>query len=117
MVSTICTTIEKILRNTAFKETCSDIYVDVDKIALAAFFKDPFKLKDVSDGLKYYLEFYLIKQIDFTGTEMDRPGLNLRNKLMHGQDEMYERTNYGTCLILFYLLLALLDDLFLSLDN
>ena len=105
------------MRNIVFKETQNDKYVDSDKTALASIFKKPLKLRGVSDGLKYYFEFYLIKQVDFDGGEMDRPGLNIRNKLMHGQDEMYERTDYGTCLTLFYLLLSLLNGLLLSLGD
>lgn len=48
---------------------------------------------------------------------MDKPGLNIRNNIMRGQDDAYEQTNYGTCLILFYFLLSLLDDLLIAKVN
>ena len=102
----ICTTIEKIIRNTALKEVKNDRYLNTDKAALAEFFKGPFKLNDISEGLKYHLEFYLIKEASFKGNDFDKPGLNIRNNLMHGQDDAYDNINYGVCVILFYFLVV-----------
>lgn len=110
----ICTTIEKMLRNVALKEVKNDIYFDISKATLAYFFKTPFKLRDVSEGLKYHLEFYLIREVNYNGDVMDKPGLNIRNNIMHGQDDAYEQTDYRTCLILFYFLLSLLNDLLIA---
>lgn len=113
----ICTTIEKILRNVGLKEVKDDIYFNTAKATLADFFRPPFKLADISKGLKYHLEFYLIREVDYRGDDMSKPGLNIRNNIMHGQDDAYEQTNYDTCLILFYFLLSLLDDLLISAEG
>ena len=67
--------------------------------------------------MKYHLEFYLVREVNYHGDEMDKPGLNIRNNIMRGQDDAYEQTNYGTCLILFYFLLSLLDDLLIAKVN
>lgn len=113
----ICTTIEKIIRNVALKEVKNDRYLNSDKAKLSDFFKGGYKLKDISEGLKYHLEFYLIKESKFSGNDLDKPGLNIRNNLMHGQDDAYDNTDYGICVALFYFLVSLLDDLVLSLDT
>lgn len=113
----ICTTIEKILRNIALLEIKNDRYVDINKATLGDLLSDAFDLKDVSKGLKYYLEFYLIKEVRFSGLDMERPGLNIRNNLMHGEDDAYESTDYGICLNLFYFLLSLLNDLALAMGE
>ena len=112
---TICSTIEKILRNVVLKEIKNDEYLDAGKTSLSEILQR-YRLKDVSKGLKYYLEFYLIKEVSTEGNGIDRPGRNLRNNLMHGHDDAYEKTDYGTCLMLFYLLLSLLGDLFLTIE-
>lgn len=108
----ICSVVEKILRNVAYKECRDESYFD-DEITLHNILKN-YTLKDISKGLKYHLEFYLIKQIDFDGIWTERPGLNIRNNLMHGNDETYGNFHYGTLLDLFYLMISLLDDLFVS---
>lgn len=113
----LCSTIEKILRNIALKEVKDKKYFDTSKATLAEFFRTPFQLKDISEGLKYHLEFYLIKEVNFHGYEIDRPGLNIRNNIMHGQDDAYEKTDYGTCLTLFYYLVSLMDDLLIAMEH
>lgn len=112
----ICSTIEKIIRNVALLEQ-TDFYFDADRITLADLLSDRFKLENISNGLKYHLEFYLLKEINFNGLDSDRPGLNLRNKMMHGQDDIYENIDYGTCVLLFYYLLSLLNDLVISSES
>ena len=113
----MCTTIEKIIRNVALKEIQKEIYFDMNKATLANFFRSPFKLKDISGGLKYCLEFYLIKEVDFNGEEMKRPGLNIRKNIMHGKNDAYEQTDYFTFLTLFYFLVSLLNDLFITMKE
>lgn len=110
----ICSIIEKILRNVAYKELKDQIYFDQNKVSLASLFKVPVCLNDISDGLKYHLEFYLIKEANFIGLDDDRPGLNIRNKLMHDENEVFEETKYETFLTLIYLLSSLLGDLFIK---
>lgn len=112
-----CATIEKILRNVALKEVKHERYFDTSKATLADFFNKQFKLDDISNGLKYYLEFYLIKEVNHGFSNMDKPGLNIRNNLMHGEDNSYESTDYGVCLNLFYFLISLLGDLFITLPK
>lgn len=111
----ICTTIEKILRNVALKEVETTEYLDFSKTTLSDLLGETFKLKDVSAGLKYHLEFYLIREITNKIKVFERPGLNIRNNLMHGEDDAYETTDYGTCITLLYFVISLLDDLLLTL--
>lgn len=108
----ICACIEKILRNVAYKESADNQYFD-DTISLRDILKN-YNLNDVSEGSKYFIEFYLIKEINLQKPQDQKPGLNLRNKLMHGDNDIYENTTYETCLRLFYLLLSLINDLFVK---
>ena len=110
----ICSTIEKILRNIYFEEIKGDVYRDLEKVSLSSMFKENKYLSKLSEGLLYYLEFYLVKEVSYTGHSLERPGLNIRNKLMHGQNDAYENTYYGNCLHLFYMLISLINDLLLK---
>ena len=107
----ICTTIEKILRNVALKQVKNDTFFDSSKVTLVRLLAILSKNTDLSEGLKYYLEFYLVREIAFKGLDLEKPGLNIRNDLMHGQDDAFETTNYEICLILFYFLTSLINDL------
>ncbi len=110
----ICTTIEKILRNVALKEVRNKEYLDISKATLSNLLGSSFELKDLSKGLRYHLEFYMIKELTADIKQFEKPGLNIRNNLMHGQDDVYAITNYETSLTLLYFLVSLINDLIVS---
>ena len=105
-----CGYIEKILRNIAFQETKEVAFFDQDSNTLGALLKHH-KYKILSEGLLYYLEFYLLKENNDKLRIDERPGKNIRNVQMHNHDKKYERTNFSMCLELYYLVLSLLGDL------
>lgn len=107
-----CGTIEKILRNVALKEVKDDEYFDPSYSTLGQLLKHNFSY--ISKGLLYYIEFYLSKENNPNIDKENRPGKDLRNKHMHNQDDKYLSTTFNECYSIFYLLLSLLDDLFLQ---
>ena len=111
-----CGYIEKILRNIAFKETKEVAYFDQDSNTLGSLLKHH-KYEILSGGLLYYLEFYLSKENNDKIRIDERPGKNIRNIQMHNHDKKYERTNFGLCLELFYLVLSILGDLLVICAN
>ena len=110
----LCGTIEKMLRNVLAKETENSLGLDPDSITLGKLLEYENKMASVSSGLKYFLEFYLSKENNNDIPKTDRPGKDIRNVQMHNRDEKYEATNYDDCLLLFYLALSLLGDLFVA---
>ncbi len=113
----LCGTIEKVLRNVLTKEAEDNIYLDPDSITLGQIFDHGDAMTSISSGLKYFLEFYLSKENSGNIQKADRPGKDIRNVQMHNHDEKYEATNYDDCLLLFYLALSLLSDLFIASAN
>ncbi len=71
------------------------------------------KYKILSEGLLYYLEFYLSKENNNKLRSNQRLGKNIRNVQMHNHNKKYERT----CLELFYLVLLVLGDLLIECAN
>lgn len=110
-----CGYIEKILRNIAFQEMKEVAFFDQDSNTLGTLLKHH-KYKILSEGLLYYLEFYLSKENNDKLRIDERPGKNIRNVQMHDHDNKYERTNITLCLELFYLILSILGDLFVGCD-
>ena len=110
----LCGTIEKMLRNVLAKETENSLGLDPDSITLGKLLEYENEMASVSSGLKYFLEFYLSKENNNDIPKTDRPGKDIRNVQMHNRDEKYEATNYDDCLLLFYLALSLLGDLFVA---
>jgi len=113
----LCGTIEKILRNVFVKENSDKIYINPNKLTMSSLLNPKANLTSLSDGLKYYLEFYLVKEIEFQGLEEERPGKDIRNIQMHNRNKKYENTNLETCITLLYFALSLIDDLYVDSEN
>lgn len=111
-----CGYIEKLLRNVALFETKDHSYFDQDANTLGNLFKHH-KYKSLSDGLLYYLEFYLSKENNEKIRKDERPGKNIRNIQMHNHDEKYESTTFELCLVLYYFILSILGDLYIWCDS
>lgn len=112
-----CGYIEKILRNIVFQEVKEAAFFDQDSNTLGTLLKHH-KYKILSKGLLYYLEFYLLKEINSNKLMPDeRPGNNIRNVQMHNHDKKYESTKIQLCLELLYLVLSILVDLLAGCNN
>ena len=111
-----CCYIEKMLRNIAFHETKEKAFFDQESNTLGYLLKYH-KYKALSEGLLYYLEFYLSKENNDKLRTDERPGKNIRNIQMHNYDKKYERTNLNLCLELFYFVLSILGDLLIECAN
>lgn len=107
----LCGLIEKILRNVIIKELGNTLFIDLDAITLAQILNPNYELKDISKGLRYYLEYYLLSEINSNIPKEERPGKNIRNIQMHNRNGKYEKTCYNDVIILFYLALSILGDL------
>ena len=107
----LCGLIEKILRNVLIKEVGNSLFIDSDLITLAQILDSNHELKDISKGLRYYLEYYLSSELNPSIPKEKRPGKNIRNIQMHNRNDKYEKTNYNDVIILFYFSLSILGDL------
>ena len=105
-----CGLIEKILRNIALKEAEDFTFFDSDSNTIGSLFKNH-NFKMISDGLLYYLEFYLSTEANESLRKGARPGKNIRNIQMHNHDDKYQKTNLTTCLELLYFIISQLGDL------
>lgn len=103
--------IEKILRNVLIKEVGNSLFIDSDLITLAQILDSNHELKDISKGLRYYLEYYLSYELNPSIPKEKKPGKNIRNIQMHNRNDKYEKTNYNDVIILFYFSLSILGDL------
>ena len=108
----ICATIEKIIRNIVIKENKTETYIDPDELTLGNCFKFIYKMPSVSEGLKYHLEFYLLKEVNLQVPGIDKPGKNIRNILMHGIDDIDDKFYYETLMNLVYFLVSLINDIY-----
>lgn len=108
-----CGLIEKILRNIALLDDKEVSYFDPDSNTIGTLFKNH-KFTKLSDGLVYYLEFYLSRENNEKLNKDERPGKDIRNVQMHNHDEKYKHTDLNLCLELLFLLLSLLGDLFVN---
>ncbi len=107
----LCGTIEKIIRNVVLVEESSKIYIDEKKLTLGQLLDSKFKLKSLSDGLKYYLNYFLLTDIEASAIKEQRPGKDIRNWQMHNANDKYDKTDFHLCLELFYLTISLVVDL------
>ena len=103
--------IEKIIRFVAYNEVKDDRYFDIKSETLYSIFKNC-KLAMLSESLKYYLEYYLLCDTK-TNDIRNRPGLNTRNEIVHNYDNSFNKMSYATAMELVYLLLNLLNDIYL----
>lgn len=108
----LCGTIEKILRKICIKNMKNEVYVDVRNMTLLTILNQKNALSDLSQGLLYYLEFYLITELNNKMLKCDRPGKNIRNEQMHNYDNKYDNTDRNLDLKLFVFILSILGDLF-----
>lgn len=108
----LCGTIEKILRKICINNMNNEVYVDVRNMTLLTILNQKNALSDLSQGLLYYLEFYLITELNNEMLKCDRPGQNIRNKQMHNYDDKYDNTDRNLDLKLFVFILSILGDLF-----
>ena len=111
-----CALFEKLLRNVALKEIEDVYYFDQDSNTIGSLFRNH-HFKTLSKGLIYSLEFVLSREANDSLRKDERPGMDIRNIQMHNYNDKYEKTNIILCLQLFYLLLSILDDLFLKVDK
>jgi hypothetical protein len=109
VVNTIAT-IEKILRYVFITEQFDVQYVSEQKTTIGTFLKDGAIGKSLSDGLKYYLEFYLSTE-QLPDVTKPRPGKNWRNIQMHDLGNKYLTTGLDEALTVFFFLDCLLADL------
>lgn len=108
-----CGLFEKILRNIALIDDKDVCFFDPDSNTIGSLFKNH-KFTKLSEGLNYYLEFYLSRETNERIKKEERPGKDIRNIQMHNHDEKYKRTDLNLCLELFYLALSLLGDLLVN---
>ena len=108
-VMNLCGTIEKIIRNATLEEFKDIMYFDEDSNTLNTLLG--YDIKSISGGLKYFLEFYLCKEINNNIPKAKRPGKNIRNIQMHNHNLKYESTNWADCCNLFYFILSIINDL------
>ena len=110
-VMNMCGTIEKVIRNIVLEEVKDISYFDEDSNTLYSLLG--VNIKSLSEGLKYFLEFYMCKEINNHIPKSERPGKNMRNIQMHNHNLKYDGTNWSDCLNLFFLLVSIIDDLVL----
>lgn len=108
-VMNLCGTIEKIIRNATLEEFKDIMYFDEDSNTLNNLLG--YDIKSISGGLKYFLEFYLCKEINNNIPKAKRPGKNIRNIQMHNHNLKYESTNWADCCNLFYFVVSIVNDL------
>lgn len=108
-VMNLCGTIEKIIRNATLEEFKDIMYFDEDSNTLNTLLG--YDIKSISGGLKYFLEFYLCKEINNNIPKAKRPGKNIRNIQMHNHNLKYESTNWADCCNLFYFVVSIVNDL------
>lgn len=107
-VMNLCGLIEKLIRNIKLEEIKNIVYFDANSCTLASLLKD--KIKSLSNGLQYYLTFYLCTENNNKSLG-ERPGKNMRNIQMHNHNLKYENTNWADCCNLFYFVISIISDL------
>ena len=102
-------TIEKTLRLLTLKECYDVVFFEEKDLTLGQMLKQGLPMV-LSKNLARYLQFYL--DVDQSvGQISERPGRNLRNIHMHNLDHKYQRTNYGDCIWLVFILMCVLNEL------
>lgn len=106
--------IEKILRNVAFNESKNEMYFDIEHETLSTLLFGH-KLDAIPESLKRHIIFYLLEDQTVDKINFRRPGLKLRNKLIHNYNEMFDKNNFACGMHCFYLLLAVINSLLATL--
>ena len=106
-----CGLIEKLIRNILILEIKDKIYLDSYVLSMGRFFAEK-KNIPLSDGLMYYLEFYMSTEQNNEIAKLKRPGKDIRNIQMHNQNEKYDKSDLFLCVKLFYFVLSIISDLF-----
>ena len=113
----LCAVIEKILRNILFAQNYDNCYIDVESITLASILKELSKNNFMSYDILNYLEYFLIKENNQDLLKHMRPGKNIRNIQMHDHNDKYLKTNYGTVLQLFFMLILILNEISIKIKS
>lgn len=105
----VLNTLEKILRLLTMKESFDSAFFEESELTLGQMLHHG-KPQTLSRNIVRLLQFHL--DVDKAVQAKDeRPGRNLRNIHMHNLDHKYKRTNYGDCLWLLFLLVAVYNEL------
>lgn len=105
----VLNTLEKTLRLLTMKESFESAFFEESELTLGQMLQHG-KPQALSRNIVRLLQFHL--DVDKAVPAKDeRPGRNLRNIHMHNLDHKYKRTNYGDCLWLLFLLMAVFNEL------